>query len=168
MTPAIRPERPADAAAIQAVTTAAFLNAPHTAHTEQFIVDALRAAGALAVSLVADDAGVVVGHVAVSAVSVSDGTPGWYGLGPISVVPERQRRGIGSLLMDAALRTLREQRAAGCTLAGDPAFYARFGFAADAGLTLPGVPPQYFLVLPFNGPVPRGVVTYHAAFDARG
>ncbi len=97
-----------------------------------------------------------------------DGAGGWFGLGPISVAPERQRQGIGSRLMGAALRLLREQGAAGCTLAGDPAVYTRFGFARDARLTLPGVPLAYFLVLPINGSVPSGVVTYHAAFGARG
>lgn len=103
-TPVIREESPADTAAIHALTAAAFLNAPHTAHTEQFIVDALRKAGALALSLVAEEGGEVVGHVALSPVSISDGSTGWYGLGPISVEPALQRRGIGSLLMRAALR----------------------------------------------------------------
>ncbi len=76
----IRNETPNDAAAIEAVTAAAFLEAPHTSHTEQFIVAALRAAGALSVSLVAEAEGAVVGHVAVSPVTISDGAIGWYGL----------------------------------------------------------------------------------------
>lgn len=168
MAPVIRPETPADVAVIHAVTAAAFLNAPHTAHTEQFIVDALRNAGVLTLSLVAEEAGIIVGHVAVSPVSIADGTPGWYGLGPISVMPECQGRGIGSLLMRAAMQALRARGASGCTLAGDPAFYTRFGFAPEPHLTLPGVPPEYFLVLPFSSAVPSGVVTYHAAFEARG
>ncbi len=168
MAPVIRPETPADVAAIHAVTAAAFLNAPHTAHTEQFIVDALRDAGALTISLVAEEAGTIVGHVAVSPVSIADGATGWYGLGPISVMPERQRQGIGSLLMRAALHALRDRGASGCTLAGDPAFYTRFGFAPEPRLVLPGVPHEYFLVLPLSSSLPGGVVTYHAAFEARG
>ncbi len=168
MTPLIRPEAPSDVTDIHALTAAAFLNAPHTAHTEQFIVDALRDAGALTLSLVAEDEGTIVGHVAVSPISVSDGAANWYGLGPISVLPERQGQGIGSLLMRAAMHALRDRGGAGCTLAGAPAFYTRFGFAANPGLTLPGVPPEYFLVLPFSDSVPKGVVTYHAAFEARG
>jgi putative acetyltransferase len=163
----IRFEASSDVAAIHAVTAAAFLHAPHTSHTEQFIVDALRAAGALALSLVADAHGDVVGHVAVSPVSISDGADGWYGLGPISVRPEFQRQGIGSALMRAAIQQLREQRAAGCVLLGEPAFYATFGFTPRAGLVLPGVPPEYFLALPFGAAVPQGVVTYHAAFTAQ-
>lgn len=134
MSPVTRQESPSDVAAIHTVTVAAFLNAPHTDHTEQFIVDALRRAGALTISLVAEEAGEVAGHVAVSPVSVSDGSAGWYGLGPISVRPELQGRGIGSLLMQAALRLLRERGATGCVLLGDPAYYSRFGFKLEAGL----------------------------------
>ncbi len=163
----IRPEVPADVAAIHAVTVAAFLDAPHTGHTEQFIVDALRRAGALSVSLVAEVQGVVVGHVAVSPVTISDGSTGWFGLGPISVNPDIQRQGIGSLLMREALRRLRQQGAAGCVLLGDPAFYARFGFKPEAGLVLNGAPPEYFQALSFDRSLPQGTVTYHAAFNAR-
>lgn len=95
----IRPEMPADVPAIHAVTVAASLNAPHSDHTEQFIVDALRASGVLSISLVAEESGAVVGHVAVSPISISDGAVGWFGLGPISVSPKKQGRGIGSRLM---------------------------------------------------------------------
>jgi putative acetyltransferase len=107
----VRSETAADTAAIEAVTIAAFLHASHTSHTEQVIVEALREAGQLTVSLVADAEGVVVGHVAISPVSIADGASGWYGLGPISVAPEYQRRGIGSCLMREGLRVLREQGA---------------------------------------------------------
>jgi putative acetyltransferase len=161
----IADETAADVAAIQAVTIAAFLHAPHTSHTEQFIVDALRRAGQLTVSLVAKIDGTVVGHVAISPVSISDGASGWYGLGPISVAPEYQRRGIGSRLMREALRVLREQGAAGCVLLGEPRYYNRFGFRVDPNLKLPGVPLEYFQALSFGACRPRGVVSYHAAFD---
>jgi putative acetyltransferase len=152
----IRAELPLDAAAIAAVTTAAFLDAPHTSHTEQFIVAALRRAGALTVSLVAVEAGAVIGHVAVSPVAISDGAVGWYGLGPISVLPARQGQGIGSGLMHAAMDALRARGAAGCVLLGDPLFYGRLGFRTE-----------YFQAFAFGATLPRGVVTYHAAFDAR-
>ncbi len=163
----IRPESPGDVEAIHALTAAAFQRAPHTSHTEHLIVDALRAAGQLAVSLVEERQGAVVGHVAVSPVTVSDGTRHWFGLGPISVLPGYQGLGVGSGLMRAALQRLREQGAGGCVLLGEPAFYGRFGFRADPGLLLPGVPPEYFQALPFNGRVPHGEVSYHEAFDVR-
>jgi putative acetyltransferase len=96
MTIKIRRESSSDVMAIESVTEAAFLNAPHTSHTEQFIVNALRKAKMLSVSLVAEDNGEIVGHVAISPISISDGSSGWYILGPISVAPDRQGLGIGS------------------------------------------------------------------------
>lgn len=162
----IRPEITNDVAAIEAVTVAAFLNAEHTSHTEQLIVDGLRKAGKLTLSLVAECDGKVVGHVAVSPVIVSDGATEWFGLGPISVVPELQRRGIGSQLMREALSQLRARGAAGCVVLGDPRYYERFGFKAEPGLVLPGVPPVYFMAMSFGPAVPQGDVAYHAAFDA--
>lgn len=164
----IRQESPSDIEVIHTLTAAAFLNAPHTGHTEQFIVDALRKAGVLSISLVAEQAGTVVGHVAVSPVSISDGSANWYGLGPISVSPELQRQGIGSLLMRAALRLLQERSAAGCVLLGDPAYYSRFGFKPESSLVYPGVPSKYFQAITFGAPFPHGVVAYHEAFNARG
>jgi putative acetyltransferase len=162
----IRNETAADVPAIEAVTAAAFLNAPHADHTEQFIVSALRNAGKLAISLVADAEGAVIGHVAVSPVSISDGTPGWFGVGPISVVPEHQGRGVGSRLMGEALRILRERGVGGCVVVGDPRYYSRFGFQADKNLIFPDVPPEYFQAIAFGSVRPRGVVAYHEAFNA--
>lgn len=164
----IRDERPADIAAIFDLTKAAFEHHPFGEHTEQFITDALRDAGALTLSLVAEDGGTVVGHAAFSPVSLSDGSREWYGLGPIAVQPERQRQGIGIALIHEGLRRLREGGAAGCVLLGDPAYYGRFGFRSHPALTLEGVPPMYFLALPLGGPMARGTVTYHAAFSATG
>ena len=170
MTLQLRHETPDDIAAIEAVTVAAFADAPHTSHTEQFIVRALRAAGELTLSIVVEERGQVVGHVALSPVTITDDygrkAQGWYGLGPLSVLPQRQRQGIGSRLMEQALTELRAMQAAGCVLLGDPAYYARFGFQAHAGLQLPGVPPGYFMALALHGPVPEGVAHYSDAFNA--
>lgn len=163
----IRPEAPGDVEAIHALTAAAFQRAPHTSHTEHLIVDALRAAGALTLSLVEERQGAVVGHVAVSPVTVSDGTRDWFGLGPISVLPGYQGLGVGSGLMRAALQRLRQQGAGGCVLVGEPAFYSRFGFRAVPTLLLPGVPAEYFQALALHGRVPYGEVSYHEAFDVR-
>ncbi|PRA24918.1 GNAT family N-acetyltransferase [Pseudomonas poae] len=162
----IRNERSEDAEQIAAVTIAAFEKAEHTSHTEHFIVDALRKAGQLTVSLVAVAGDQIVGHVAISPVSVSTGAEGWYGLGPLSVLPDWQGRGVGSALMKAALAELQERGAAGCVVLGDPGFYGRFGFAADTGLELPGVPQEYFQGVCFQGDFPVGSVQYHPAFDA--
>jgi putative acetyltransferase len=164
----IRAEAPADLAAIEAVTTAAFLNAPHTSHTEQHIVNALRRAGQLEISIVAEADGTVVGHIAISPVSISDGASDWFGLGPISVLPQHQGRGIGSRLMREALRILRERGARGCVVLGEPGYYGRFGFEANARVVLPGVPPEYFQAIAFDSSEAEGVVAYHEAFNDQG
>jgi predicted N-acetyltransferase YhbS len=163
----IRPESPGDVETIHALTATAFQHAPHTSHTEHLIVDALRAAGQLTVSLVDERQGALVGHVAVSPVTVSGHIPGWFGLGPISVLPGYQGIGVGSDLVRTALQQLRELGAAGCVVLGEPAYYGRFGFRAEAGLVLPGVPAEYFQALGFAGRVPPGEVAYHEAFDVR-
>jgi putative acetyltransferase len=114
----IRNETAADAGAISDVTAAAFRTLEISSHTEQFIVEALRAAQALSVSLVAELNGIVIGHVAFSPVTLSDGTPGWYGLGPVSVLPAYQRQGIGVALIEAGLARLKAMHGRGCCLVG--------------------------------------------------
>lgn len=164
----IRPETTSDILAIHEVTVAAFQHAPHTDHTEQLIVKALRESNALTISLVAEDVNVVVGHVSISPVSISDGATNWYGLGPISVSPAHQNQGIGSELMNKALSELRKLGAAGCVLLGDPSYYSRFGFKPEPSIELPDVPPEYFQALSFTPTMPQGIVTYHEAFNAKG
>lgn len=160
----VRPETAADEAAIVAVIERAFVAERLSSHTEQFIVRALREAGALAVSLVAERERRVVGHVAFSAVTISTGAQDWYGLGPLAVEPALHHHGIGSVLVRAGLAQLRAIGAAGCVVLGDPAYYSRFGFCAASGLVYPGPPPEYFMAQAFAGEVPQGEIVYHAAF----
>ena len=162
----IRKETPSDATAIGLLTVAAFKNAAHTDHTEQFVVSALRHAGQLTVSLVAEDSGLLIGHVAISPVRISDGATDWYGLGPISVSPEHQGQGIGSQLMRQALAELQSLGAAGCVVLGEPGYYSRFGFNAETALVLADVPPEYFQAVSFNGSPAAGMVSYDDAFAA--
>jgi putative acetyltransferase len=162
----IRSARPDDDTVIAAVTEAAFRDAPHARHTESFIVAALRRAGALSVSLVAEAEGRVIGHAALSPVVISDGSTGWFGLGPVSVLPAWQGHRVGSRLVQEALRVLQASGARGCVLLGDPRFYSRFGFFPDARLVLPGVPVEYFQVLSWVRDLPTGTVTFHEAFNA--
>ncbi len=114
----IRQETAADISAIAEITAAAFKTLGISNQTEQFIVAALRAAKALIVSLVAELNGRVVGHVAFSRVTISDGTQNWYGLGPVSVLPEYQRQGIGKALIRQGLSILKGLNAGGCCLVG--------------------------------------------------
>jgi putative acetyltransferase len=120
------------------VTVEAFKAMAISRHTEQFIVEALRAAGALTVSLIAEIDGHVVGHIAFSPVTMSDGTPDWYGLGPISVLPEHQRLGIGKALIHEGLARLRGLHARGCCLVGHPEYYKKFGFLNTSELAYEG------------------------------
>lgn len=172
MTLIIRHENADDIDAIARLTEAAFLNAPHASHSEARIVGALRRRHRLTLSLVAIDEaaaeaenGPLVGHVAISPVTLSAGTPGWHGLGPVSVQPQRQGRGIGSALISAALTELRWLGGLGCVVLGDPGYYKRFGFKVREGLELPGVPPGYFQALAFGDEIPTGSVRFDEAFD---
>ncbi|WP_225781928.1 GNAT family N-acetyltransferase [Xenophilus sp. Marseille-Q4582] len=153
-----------DSAAIARVIERAFASAEHTSHTEQFIVRALRAAGALTVSLVAEKDRRIVGHVAYSPVTISSGVKDWYGLGPLAVDPDFQSQGIGAALVRAGIERLRTLSAAGCVVLGDPAYYGRFGFKVMPGLVYPGPPSEYFMAQALSGFPPQGEVAYHAAF----
>ena len=159
-----RAETPADIPAITALINAAFANVTHSDQREAQIVDLLRQEDALVVSLVAERDGDLLGHVAASPVTLSDGSRRWFGIGPVSVLPDCQGEGIGSVLMQAAIAALREQGAAGCVLLGDPSWYLRFGFVATPLLRLPGVPAEYFQALLLDGDWPDARVHYHPAF----
>ena len=165
---AIRPETNTDTGAITEVTVAAFETLEVSNHTEQFIIEALRNAKALTVSLVADVDGRVVGHIAFSPVTISDGTQGWYGLGPISVIPEYQRKGIGQSLILEGITRLKNLSAKGCCLVGHPDYYKTLGFKNVSGLVHEGVPQEVFLVMSFDGQIPQGTVNFHDGFKADG
>jgi putative acetyltransferase len=164
----IRNETQDDVCAIAEVTIAAFKTLEISNHTEQFIIEALRAAKALTVSLVAEMGGRVIGHIAFSSVAISDGTPNWYGLGPVSVLPEHQRQGIGKALIQEGLSRLKDMNAQGCCLVGHPDYYRKFGFKNMPGLVLEGVPQEVFFALSFDGRTPKGTVTFHEGFRADG
>ncbi len=162
----IRDETKDDAVLITEVTIAAFDSLEISNHTEQFIIEALRSAGALTVSLVAEVDSRVVGHIAFSPVTISDGTKNWYGLGPVSVLPTHQRRGIGKALIQEGLSQLKGIGAKGCCLVGHPEYYKKFGFENVAELALEGVPHEVFFALSFDGHYPQGNVTFHEGFRA--
>jgi len=120
----------------------------------------------LTVSLVAELDGRVVGHIAFSPITMSDGTADWYGMGPVSVLPQYQRQGIGKALVQEGLARLKGLKARGCCLVGHPEYYRKFGFQNTPELGLEGVPPEVFFALSFDGYVPRGTVSFHDAFRA--
>lgn len=162
----IRPERPGDVDAIRALTTAAFAGARYSSGTEAGIVDALRADGMLTVSLVAEQDGEVIGHVAFSPVQIDTADGDWFGLGPVSAAPAQQGQGVGQALIRAGLRRLEATGAAGCVVLGDPGYYARFGFESDPALRYGDAPAAYFQRLILKGPAPSGQVRFQPAFEA--
>jgi putative acetyltransferase len=161
----IRNEQPQDVKAIEEVTQAAFKDVEYSSHTEQFIVRELRNRNVLTVSLVAEIDGKIVGHVAISPVQLSSGDLAWYGLGPISVLPSQQCKGIGHALMTTAIEVLKVRNSNGCVLLGDPNYYGKFGFKAVPNLILEGVPPEYFQAISFVDSFPNALVSYDKAFE---
>ncbi|WP_232962395.1 GNAT family N-acetyltransferase [Paracoccus tegillarcae] len=152
--PHLRPESTADHAAIHALTVAAFGQTD-----EADLVDALRRAGDLDLSLVASQGGTVLGHIALSPI---DAPFPALGLAPLSVHPAMQHRGIGAALVTAAIAARPDHA---IILLGDPAYYARFGFQ-PADLQSPYAGPY----LQATGPgITKGAgITFAPAFASLG
>ena len=161
----IRLETPADHAAIHALTQAAFAPMSYSDGTEADRIDRLRADGDLTLSLVAEMAAGVVGHVAFSPVFMDGQSDGWFGLGPVAVSPERQRQGIGSALIRAGLDRLQASGARGCVLIGSPAYYRRFGFAADGRVSYRAIPTRNVMWLAFGDHRPAGELKFSPGLE---
>jgi len=158
----IRPETKADIQAIFDLTKVAFAPVEYSDGSEVQIIDDLRKAGDLMLSLVMDDDG-VVGHVAFSPVILN--CPGrWAGLGPIAVEPNRQRQGIGTALVADGIAQLAAMDFDGCVLVGNPAVYGPMGFSSG-GLTYHDLPSELVMGRSITGLVPTGFITYAPAFD---
>jgi putative acetyltransferase len=165
----IRQETPQDWPAIEAVHIAAFANHPHSRQTEHLIVNALRTSHALSVSLVAELEGRVVGHIAFSPAKINGQASRWFLLGPVGVLPEFQRKGIGKELIRKGIAAIQLLGAEGCALVGEPGYYSQFGFIHVPGLVFEGVPAEaaeYCMCLPLTGQLPVGLLSHHAAFSA--
>lgn len=162
----VRPETAHDFKAIRRVNAEAFKDHPYSNQTEHLIVEALRIAGALEISLVAEADDEVRGHIAFSRATIGNDSRDWFILGPIAVLPGHQGEGIGRALVEAGLAAIRAHGAAGCVLVGDPAFYNRFGFRQYPGVTCAGVPDENVLCIVLtDGAVPTGALAYHDAFN---
>lgn len=160
----IRLERPSDEAAIDGLTTRAFTGMPYSDGTEAPIIRLLRQSGDLALSLVAEEGGAVIGHVAFSPIRI-EGHANWFGLGPIAVEPARQRSGIGRALIENGLEILKSRGATGVALIGDPDVYRASGFASDGRLTYKGLESRFVQRIVFSGPAPEGELHFAGAFD---
>jgi len=162
----IRRESVADRDAIRSLTARAFSGLSFSDGTEPLVIDALREANALALSLVAVLREQIVGHIAFSEVGPPKQS-GWFALGPVSVEPPLQRRGVGSQLIEAGLQTLRLQGAKGCVLVGDHRYYHRFGFVGAPAYAPAQYPSQHFQVVRFSDSFPDAPVSFHPGFSIR-
>lgn len=162
----LRREQVGDEAAIHDLVKRAFAPMPFADGDEQELVDALRAAGELVLSLVAVDAtGTIIGQIGFSPVTIDHVVCGWFQLSPVAVSPEVQRSGVGSALIEAGIAMLTAEGAAGIAVVGNPAYYERFGFQIIPGLA-PGSHQDwpYFRAIILVGDAPRGILRYAAAF----
>jgi putative acetyltransferase len=164
----IRPEAPGDEAAIRRVNELAF-----DGGGEAGLVDALRgtAAWVPGLSLVAEDGGEVAGHVLFSVVALDTG-PELLSLGPMAMLPERQREGIGTRLVQRGVELARDTSHPLVVVLGHPAFYPRFGFEPARPLGIetpyPGIPDEAWmaLTLPAHTDGLSGTVRYPPSWDA--
>ena len=164
---AIRAEKKDDREAIFAVEEAAF-GQPIQAH----LVDALRRGSEPQISLVAEQDGRVVGHVFFSPVSFEDlSLSHGCQLSPLAVMPELQKKGIGSALIGQGLAACSSIGWTAVFLLGDPRYYSRFGFemAANRELIHSGPDGEYLQYLETETGALQGVtgeVRFHPVFDA--
>ena len=139
---------------------------------EARLVDLLRAAGRLRVSLVAEIGNVIVGHIAFSPVAAASTAAG-AGLAPIAVIEAHRRRGVAAELVRKGLDACRHAGVGWVVVLGDPAYYARFGFRAASEF---GLRDDYGGGDAFQGvelirgalPVGAGLVRYSEEFAALG
>ena len=160
----IRRESGADVDAIRSLTARAYSGLSFSDGTEPLVIDALREANALALSLVGELRDQIIGHVAFSEVGPPTQS-GWFALGPVSVEPSLQRRGVGGQLIETGLQALRAQGAKGCVLVGDHRYYHRFGFVVAPAYAPPEYPSQHFQLVSFTGSFPDVPVAFHPGFS---
>lgn len=161
----IRYEDPSDPPSINDLTVRAFAPMAYSDGTEAPIIRLLRQMGDLTLSIVAEEEGAIIGHVAFSPLTIGGVHDGWFGLGPIAVEPARQRSGIGKLLVSKGCEALKERGAVGVALIGSPKIYSRMGFESDGLLTYKDVESRLVQRVVFSGPVPKGEIRFAGAFE---
>ena len=162
--PEIRLEIETDMDMIRDVTEVAFRGRPYADGDEQDVIDRLRAVGALTLSLVAIYDGELVGQVTFSPATNDDGSQPWFALGPVSVTPGHQGKGVGASLIEHGLSKISELGALGCILTGNPLYYRRFGFELAPANTPSKESADFFMLKLLGDKTPVGRFTFHDAF----
>lgn len=158
----IRQEKEGDEAAIVDVIARAFEGKSFAEDSDRWLVDRLREAGGLVLSLVATQGNKIIGQVALSPAKVGDAK--YLCIGPIAVLPDVQGKGIGSALMGHALGVAQAYGRDGVVLQGDLNYYSRFGFKVFDGVTYAGDGAEYIQLLPFED-APSGEAVFHRVFS---
>ncbi len=170
----IRDERPADAESVATIVRRAFAESELGHHGEAELVARLRRSCPDALALVAEIDGAVVGQVLFTPAVLEAGASriSGVGLAPLAVLPEYQRTGIGTRLVERGVARLREQGQPFVVVLGNPQYYARFGFVPanehGIGCEFSGVPHDVFRILIFDDqrmPKPAGIVKYRPEFS---
>lgn len=162
--PEIRLEIEDDVAMIRAITELAFRGRPYAGGDEQDVIDRLRAVGALTLSMVAIVDGALVGQITFSPATIDDGSLPWFALGPVSVTPSHQGKGIGASLIEHGLAKIGELGALGCILTGNPDYYRRFGFELSPENVPSNESAEFFMLKLLHGKKPDGQFAFHKAF----
>ena len=160
----IRAEAKSDRRSIWALTKDAFAGKPYADGDEQDLIDALRGAGVLSVSLVAVEGGKLIGQITFSPATISSGVGSWYALGPVSVAPGRQGEGVGGQLIEAGISEIRALGAWGCILVGDPEYYSRHGFGLAPANCPDRESREHFMIRTLRGRNPEGRFSFHPSF----
>jgi putative acetyltransferase len=163
----VRPEQPGDVDAISSVLVASFPGVD-----EARLVDLLREAGRLSISLVAETDGKIVGHVGFSPVTVASGATG-AGLAPLAVVEAQRRQGVAAELVRAGLAACSAAGFGWLVVLGEPEYYGRFGFRAASDFELSdeyggGAAFQVLELAPEALPIGAGLVRYAPEFASLG
>lgn len=162
----IRDEKASDEAAIYNLTACAFADMPYSDGREPDIINALRQAEDLHVSLVLEKDDKIIGHIAFSPVKISGQTGLWYGLGPVSIDAECRRQGYAKMLIAEGLSRIREKGAKGAVLIGNPDVYGGSGFVSTGSLTYGELDTAYVQQHVFDGETISGDITYAPGFSA--
>ncbi|WP_434779621.1 GNAT family N-acetyltransferase [Neisseria sp. Ec49-e6-T10] len=160
----IRSEEKGDEQVIDQLLLDAFKDQPYSNNTENQMVQKLRQDNGVTLALVAGYKDEIIGYIAFSKIVIDNQLSDWEALAPVSVSPQWQNKGIGRQLIEEGLKILKGRLVSGCVLVGFPEYYKRFGFRTTNQLKVDGIPPEYFMVLPFNKSIPVGTVEFHSAF----